>query len=638
MGLFGSSKEESTISKKIRPTVIRTENVAKELVELATKNNINTSSLDFTILEVQTYKRTCKAEQAKEEVEWEEIYKDEIYKLDDVTSILNPEFQIKQVYEIEIFSKDSDNDMFRDFHAAVGANATKCKVFLSIKEGSKVNSSPEFEEDFLNYINKSKVRAGILINIFDEMLDEVVSKISALAKVDESLNYEKNENILISEAYEPMQTIDDDLILHFEHKKEAGENDRVDHSSRGFIKSVLKDDILIEYIKAKKGKAGRNCRGEFMEPREPEITQEPTFTVDETIKMVDKPDNIQYIAKENGYISLDGTVYTIKSEMDVESIDFKTTGSITSGLDSDVTLSVKENDAQKDAIGNGMSVEVSEIDINGNVGPNAKVHARRATVQGQTHGSSEIRADDLTINVHKGLAIGDKIKITRLEHGTAIGKEIEVEQAMGGDIRAKDIKIGLCTSHVEATASRLIEISKLQGSENIFTIDPLLQKEKRSGLNENQVEISELQISIRDITKEVDKYKKLIKDNTVAYNDVKKKLIHYKKNGIKMPAAFINKYKQFQKMQEHLESIKEEKNVKDSKLSLLSTQTATFQDNILDARIINRDRWVGHNELVFKLVDPPIELRFNPLEGSDSEVFALVENSDGQYEIRAIIE
>ncbi len=634
MALFGSNNKTEQLPKTIRPTVIKTQNVAKEIMDLAKKNGVSASSLDFDILEIETFTRVKKD---KTETDWEEISVEELHKLDDATAILNPNFEIKQVYEVEIYSKE-ENDIFKNFHAAVGANATKCKIYLSIKAGSEVSTSPRFEDEFLNYINKSKIRAGILVNIFDEMVKDVVSRISALAKVDGIIRYDKNQTILIADAHEPTATENDQLIAHYDKEIETGNGDRVDYSKRGFIHSVLEGDILMEYIKPKKGKAGRNCRGEFLEPPEPEVKFAPDFNIDDTIEIVDNKENIIYRAKASGYISLDANTYKIKSEMDVGEISFKTTGSISTGLDSDVSLSVKENDSQKDAIGSGMDVEVKEIDIKGNVGPNAKVIAKRATIEGQTHKSSYIKADDLTINVHKGAAVGDIIKITRLEHGSVDGKKVEIVQALGGNIKAKDIEIGLCASYVKATASRLIEIKKLHGSENIFTIDPLLQEDKKDGFSENKDEINQLRISVKEIKNEVEKYQRLVRDNTASFNEVKKRLMHYKKNGIKMPAAFLNKYRQFYKAQEHLEGIIKEYNVKNDKLHLLTSKTASFQDNIADARIINRDRWIGHNELIFRLVEPPIELSYKPQEGSLDKIFAVVETENGVFEIQAVKE
>ena len=636
MALFGSNKKSAPTSKSIRPIVIRTQNVAKELIQLAKTNKVEVASLDFNILEVETYVRVTKD---GTDIDWKEVDKDKMYELDNATAMLNPHFEIKQMYEIEVFTKNSANDMFRNFHTAVGANATKCKVYLSIKAGSKLDVAEKFEEKFTEYIKKSKIRAGILIGLFDEMVHEFVSRASAHAKVDGDLTYENNETVLIANAYEPTPTIDDELILHYDKdKNNVDENDKVDYANRGFIKAVKKGDLLIEYIKPKIGNAGRNCRGEFMEPKEPEVNNEPTFSIDDTIEEIDNEDNIEYRAKESGYIALDGTTYQIKSDMDVNSVDFKSTGSITAGVDSDVVLNVKEADPEKDAIGSGTEVSVKEIDIVGNVGSHAKVHAKRINIDGQTHQSSEVKADDLTINVHKGLALGENISITRLESGVVRAKKVDISQSTGGTIFAKEIEIGLCVSHVKATASKLIEIKKLQGSENVFTIDPLVHKDKQDGLGENKSEIDELKVAIRDIKKEVLKYETLVKNNTTAFNDVKRRLVHYKKSGIKMPSSFVAKYKQFKKIAEHLESIKKELAVKEDKLSLLTTQISSFQDNIFDARVINRDRWSGHNEIIFKLVDPPMELIFSPPEGSSELIFAIVEVEDGEYAIQAVSE
>ena len=87
-----------------------------------------------------------------------------------------------------------------------------------------------------------------------------------------------------------------------------------------------------------------------------------------------------------------------------------------------------------------------------------------------------------------------------------------------------------------------------------------------------------------------------------------------------------------------LKEIKIDSEIKIDQLNLLTTRTVSFQDNILDARIINRDKWIGHNELRFKLVDPPIEIVFKPPEGSGSKVFGLVEVGEGEYEIQGMKE
>ena len=638
MALFGTTKKTSTSSvSKVRPTVVRTQNVAKELQAMAKSYEIKVDTLDFNVFEIQTFTRMSEGEKGTSG-EWEQISHDDLYELDEELALLNPNFQIKQMYEIEIFLKSAAENRYKDFKLAVGANATKCKVYLSILAGSKIKYTNGLEEQIQDMIKKRKIRAGILINIFDEMLGDVVSKITSHIRVEEKAEYDKNETLLIAQGYEPTITINDALILHYDKTEEVDEKSKVDYASRGFIQSVQEGELLIEYIKAKEGKAGRNCRGEYMSPAEPIIANEPTFNINETIKIVETDDSIKYMANENGYIALEENTYLIKTDVDVGEISFKTTGSISTGLDSDVTISVTETDAEKDAIGTGMNVEVTEIDIDGNVGSNATVKALKATIGGQTHKTATITADKLDINVHKGIAYGKNIHITRLEHGRVDGDIVEITQALGGVIKAKEIDIDICASHVKATAARRIEIHKMQGSENTFTIDPLARKDVESGLNDNKNEIKELKIDIITIKKDVQKYKTLIKEGTASFLDIKKRLLHYKKNGVKMPASFIHKYKQFQKMQTELKELETSLGVKEEKLELLSSKTVSFQDDILDARIINRDRWSGFNEIKFKLIKPEVELVYKPQEGSLDRIFGVVEVDEGEFEIQAMKE
>ncbi|MBL0707733.1 MAG: DUF342 domain-containing protein [Sulfurimonas sp.] len=603
-------------------------------MDTARSYDINVNKIDFNILEVQTYTRITEEEK---EVDWEEDSIEDLSELEDNGAFLDKDFEIKQIYEIEIFSKVEDS-AYNNFNLAIGANATKCKVYLSIKEGSSVKYSPKFSKELLVLINKSKVRANILINIFDEMIDDVISKIVAHVRVEEKVTYDKRQTYLIAKSYEPTLTTDDEIILHYDKKEEVSESSRVNYSSRDFIQSVHEDELLVEYIKPKKGEAGRNCRGEYIEPKEPIETNTPTFKTDSTIKIIDNDDSVEYRASENGYITLDGGVYTIKSEVDIGEISFKSTGDITAGLNSEININVKEKDEQKDAVGSGTEVEVSEIDIDGNVGAHAKIVALKATVSGQTHKNSIIKADELQINVHRGCAYGKNIHITRVEHGVVEGDIVEVAQAIGGTIRAKEIIIGLCASHVKATASRSIEIKKLQGSENTFTIDTVIEKSDLDDLGNNNEQIEKLQTDVDSIESEIKKYTEMIKGNLATHNDVKKRLLHYKKSGVKMPASFIKQYKHFLKTQEHLNYIKQEYSKKLDQLSLLNSQTVSFQDNIFDARVINRDKWVGYNEVIFKLVEPPIELVHKPAEGSTDMIFAVIEVDDGEFEIQAVEE
>ncbi|MEO1954243.1 MAG: flagellar assembly protein A [Campylobacterales bacterium] len=635
MALFGSKKKVTETSKKIRPTVVRTKSISTELMKIAKSYDVRSDTLDFNILEVQTLTRfNVKGEG---EGEWEERDPESLAQLDKESELLNPDFQIEQMYEIEIFSKDK-KDKYKDLSIAIGAKASKCKIYLSIKAGSKITYTPSFEKEFLLMINKAKAKAGILIDIFDDMVKRSVSKITARVRVEETVEFSKNELILICESLEPTPTIDDKLILHYDKKEEVNEFQKVDYSKRGFIQGVENGELLIEYIKPKNGKPGRNCKGEYLAPKEPDVKNKPKFSVSDSIEVIDDEESTQYIAKENGYIAFENNTYHIKTDIDIGEISFKTTGSIDSGVDSEVNIVVKETDAIKDAIGTGMVVEVGEIVIEGNVGSSSKVTALKASVGGQTHKTSKVEADEVDINIHKGEARGKNIKITRVEQGYVHGSNVDVKQAIGGVIEGDKVVIELCASYVKVTATKLIEIQKLHGGENFFTIDPLVNDNAKNALTENKEKIKELRLKHRELKKELQKYEILVKNNKNAYKDITKRLVNYKKNGVKMPASFVKKYKHFKSIEEHLEVVREEEKMKANEIELYDKKTAFLQDGIFDARIINRDKWHGHNEIRFQLLDPPQLLKFNPPAGSKDMIFGLVKDEDGEITIQPMKE
>jgi len=58
MAVFASGKKDTQSSQtKIRPTIVRTHNVAKELISVAKSNEVSIGSIDFNVLDVQTYTR-----------------------------------------------------------------------------------------------------------------------------------------------------------------------------------------------------------------------------------------------------------------------------------------------------------------------------------------------------------------------------------------------------------------------------------------------------------------------------------------------------------------------------------------------------------------------------------------------------
>jgi hypothetical protein len=633
MGLFNKQVEANTAAPYIAPMIVRTSNVAKELLQVATNYRVAVHDLDFHHLGTETLTKTT-VEGGGED--WVELSEEQIKELKE-DLFLSPKFELKQVHEIEIFSITESNPL-DSIDMSIGGNGTLCKIYLTIKAGSTAHYYDGFEEDFLHAINKKKLRANLMVGLFDSMMETNVSAL--LAKIHVSVNYrfETQERFLIAQGYEPIETVNDKLILHYETKRQnMDEHGRVDYANRGYLVSAVKDELLMEYIKPRKGESGRNCRGEFILPKEPIIKFEPTFTVGEKIAVIDTPNSIEYRAGSGGYVTLEGGVYNINSDVEVTEISFKTTGSIDTQLDADVSINVKEKDSMKDAIGQGMEVTVNAINIEGNVGPNAKVTAKKATVDGQVHQSAIIRADELYINVHKGTAYGKDVHITRLEHGVVEADKVTISQATGGKIKAREIVIDILGSHVKIVASHRIEIRKIQGGENQLMIDPMINQSDHD-LHEHADQITHIEHSIRDVKKELLGYEQTWIENGPMMEDLKRKLTHYKAEGVKLPSAFVQKYQQFQIFKEKLESLRNELKTKEDQYLWLTEKHSELQSEIFSARIINHDRWHNHNEIVFKLIKPPIEVLYIPSEESEEKILGLYEDEDGEFSIKVLAE
>lgn len=631
MGLFTKESTGEASTVRMKPIIVRTSNVAKELLQTASNYKIPVHSLDFKLLETQTFSRMT-VEGTQED--WIELTSDEV---NDITEdlFLNPKYELKQIYEIEIF-EIPEHGPLESIDMSIGGNPTLCKIYLTIKPGSIARYYEAFEQEFLHLVDKKMLRANLMIGVFDSMLLKNLGELLAKVRISGEYTFQTQERYLIAQAYEPVETINDKLILHFEEKRHnEDEHGRIDYAKRGYLISVVENELLIEYVKPIKGESGRNCRGEFIVPKEPVVRYEPTFTTGEKIAVVDTPKTIEYRSKAGGYVTFEGGMYDIRTEMDVTEISFKTTGSIDSQLDADVSINVKEKDAFKDAIGTGMDVTVNIINVEGNVGANAKIKANKARIEGQVHQSAMITADELNINVLKGAAHGKEVHVTRLEHGTIEADSVSVAQATGGKIRAKEIMIEVLGSHVKMTASHRIEIQKIQGGENQFVIDPLLN-ESRENLEEHTKKIEEAKNAVRSIKKELEGYEQTWIENGPAMEELKHKLARYKSNGVTMPSAFVQKYHQFQEFKQKLDSLRIEFKQKQEQFELLSDKHISLQNEIFDARIINHDRWRNHNEIVFKLIEPNIEVLYIPTENSDEEILGLHQDEDGLFSIKVL--
>ena len=627
MALFGKSKDEHENETKeigFQNIIIDTENVTQELKNISSSQKIALNQLDFTLLSFKSVFKTHKDD------EWMEINDSNIEQFKDEDFLLNEELQIKQQYKIEIFLKNQDSSPLLEI--VLGGNKFLTKIIATVKKNLEIKYSSKLKKYIIGEINKRLLKQSMLISIFQSEMEKEVEKIVSKIRINNFLD--EDHTFIVCNCIEPIAPINDNLIFHYKKNiNKKDEQGRIDYSKRGYIQAVQKGDIIIEYIKAKEGRNGRNCKGELLKVKEPKQRYSIDFTISENIERKEDENRIIFVAKKDGYVNKEGDKFDINDNMEVEEVSFKTTGSIEANLESNVKINIKESDVLKDAIGPGMSVETTEIIVEGNIGSGATVKAKKAKIGGQTHKSASIYADDLDISVHRGYAEGNRVKIKRLEGGKVNAKTVQIEQAIGGEVIAEKIHINQLVSNVTMIASEIIEINELKGTNNKFIIDPSRVLGFHEKIEELKQKLKKIEVAINTTKKIIRDKKLLIDKNRESAELIKQKIIELKRLGQEPAKALLKKIRDFQqlivKYNALLEKYKKEKEEREA----IKKEIDDIQSTILNAKVINHSIWHEYNEIKFVLLSPKVEVVHVTSEGEISKNITLTKIEEGEYQI-----
>lgn len=610
---------------KFESIIIDTENVIQEIKSISVSRRVPVSELDFKLLKVDSVYRTSKEE------EWKEIDDKNQKNFKDKDFMLNPDLNIRQQYKVEIFQKPPG--YAPKIEVDMGANKTITKVVATIKKSLEINYFSKMEEYIAHEINKKKIRAHILVSLFDQKMLEEISKIVSDIRVNSIL--EEDQTFVVCKGVDPVASINDDLIFHYKKKvKKTDDQGRIDYSKRGYILAVNEGEKIIEYIKAKEGTPGRNCQGRFIKVKEPTSTHNVDFTTSDSITKKEDDDKIIFVANKSGYVNIvDGNKYDIQDHMELDDISFKTTGSIETGTDKNVKISIKESDQFKDAIGAGMSVETSEIKVEGNIGSGVYIKANETNIGGQTHKTSKIYSKNATISVHRGYVEGENIEINRLEGGKVVGDKVRVSQVVGGEIIGKNIEIDELMSNSTLISSDTIEIKNLRGQNNRFIIDPTMIKGFHEKIEKLQNKINKIDDKLSRAPRMLENKKKIIDQNKEVIEVIKAKVTETQQMGETPIPSLMLKMKDFQnQVNDYNDLLKTSKELKEKK-EKLTEELKQIQSSLLKAKIINHSSWKEFNEIKFRLLSPPIEVTYTTNDNEIAKEIILKSIGDNKYEI-----
>ncbi len=598
---------------------ITTTNIVKELEGIAVNNSTDLSNLSIHINSINTFVKKLDSDFIEMDYQDLNEYRQEIHLRDE-------KIEFRQQYDIDIESKSEDSP-FNKLSTEIVFQDNDTLAYLVIKKGSKLSYYDELYPDFLDYITEQAIRSNIMLYLFDVEYKEDIKQFVDVIKKIKKITFKEDKKILISKGLMEIESISPDINMTIEDINDTSaknDKDRVNYADRGFLISCNEGDELFNFIKPRQGEHGRNCKGELIEIEKINLDETPEFTVDDNIEIQDSFENIKYLSTKSGYLIKEGNQYNVSNSISVDEISFKTTGTINTDLDSDISINVIKDNPLEDAVEEGMRVKVQKLSIVGSIGSGTKIEARDVDISGQSHNSSFIKCINANLGVHKGKIVAREVKVKRLEGGEIIADIAIIDNAMSGKIRAKHIEIEILGSNVTIEASEHIQIQKVKGEENKFIIDPLFD----SGLNNQQKDdeeyLNKLEDEIKLLSKAVKEIAVKIKNSLEPCKKIQAAIIKNKNAKLEIPPKLIKQFKQCKIMRVRYKKLKEELEHKQNQLKNLDTDTVS----ILDTEIILNQPLKGFNHITYKLHHPDIDVELNTNESMNKKTFKLIKDED----------
>ncbi|MFL1707083.1 flagellar assembly protein A [Campylobacter sp. MOP7] len=608
------------------PIIMQTPNPYGEIPNLVSNFNVEAKFIDFNIITFFTEYKLLGDSEIKS------VEEDKLSIFDDDKFYVNQVESVKQTYKVEFFDIRKNKPKPLP-NIALNVNKNLTKIVATVSRSNDVVYFKDFEAKMREFIYKKLIKVGILIGIRNKAMQAELSKISSMLRINEIID--KDYTFVVTSGIDPIEAIDDGLIYHYKNKIQGADNQgKINYANRGYLLGVAENELVAEYVKSAVGESGRDVRGNLLSVAQPRTSVSKMLEHSENIEAVEDEKGIKYYSKKAGYVCEEKGVFDIKEQLDVNEISFKTTGSIDTGLDNNVTLNVKESDVTKDAIGAGMKVEANEINVQGNVAQNATVKANKITIGGQTHAKSYIEAKEAKIAVHIGSFDGDHVEIDRLENGKVKAKTAVIKSMLGGEVIAERLEVGVLASNSTIIVADMLEIKQLRGVNNKILVDFSMVKNSGDKINEYMAQIKEIKEQIAKTPKQLESKKCVIEENRGPMNIIKEKMQEFRVSQKTPPVTFIKKLKEYQQLVHEYNTILKDFQEKRARIAELKEEIKDIQDGIFSSKVINHSNWREFNEIKFKLVDPPKEIVYNTRENEIARVLMIkkIENEDGEVD------
>ncbi len=229
--------------------IIHSKNISLSLNEYAQRHQCPVTSLDFDLLGLQTYFKTCHLDSF---VKFHDDYKKEYTSS---PKIIKDHARFIQIYKIHIHPK-KPQDIELVYRLEMGEFSTHPILVLSTESTLPLNKYKEQEmlKKLYNELNKIKASNKILVNLFSSCM---VNDLKAFVQKIYKDGFNKEESILLFEGISPQVSQPSKVINHY--------RDKVKNQK---VSEVEDSELIITYVKPIYGEAGLNAMGQKDRPWE----------------------------------------------------------------------------------------------------------------------------------------------------------------------------------------------------------------------------------------------------------------------------------------------------------------------------------------------------------------------------------
>lgn len=545
--------------------------------------------------------------------------------------------EIYQVFDVDVSPKEYD---FSKLNFTFGNRYLEATLVL--QEGLLIDDSEAYLAQLTDAVIAFLIQKGIIIispEVIKSRLDKIIKdNFTPPCTVIE----DKRFTFLRSKAVNNHKGFTNLL-----KKRWCKENNQA--AIKGALYAVNEGEPIGFYLKDLSATSGRNLQGEFVDMKQlslntPQVDSGRDAKEQEvqgaSFRYKNAPEAGSGITKtEEGGVakyeaSGDGIVEL--TEAGLRLIDIATfkqvsvkTGCILGGLNKAVEVDIDCPDASKDAVQTGAIIEAKVVNIRGNVGERVLIRAQKLSINGQTHQSCLIYAEEATVSIHKGLLHGGDMDIEKLESGKVYGRRVNVIETQGARIEGSQIIISNLHSNNSVSFSNKLHIKSVSGKENQISFDMFADREQRQILQTviQKDELLKKNIAARvayckSLANKLNKIKPLIENLRPLVERSKKEGFDLDSDTRKTLGLYVLLLKQIKEQKDSANGLQEKR--EDN-----ARRGREVEDLLGEARISTESGWKGNNQIVLTRRFPPSQQR---IFTQDSEMFEVFINSNGDME------